>query len=122
MARGSFWDELGKDRERHRRAEVARLRAEAQIRKDGLRAGTLTARQAAALDRADGEAKAAALQAELDHRVTELCGLLRTVVAFPVPTIDALRDLTPPTTRSPTPGRHRSGPTSRRPSEASWAD
>jgi hypothetical protein len=75
MARGSFWDELGKDRERHRRAEVARLRAEAQIRKDGLRAGTLTARQAAALDRADGEAKAAALQAELDHRVTELCGL-----------------------------------------------
>ena len=34
MARGSLWDELGRDREKRRRSEVAWLRAEAQIRKD----------------------------------------------------------------------------------------
>ena len=104
MARGSLWAELGKDRERRRRAETARLRAEAQIRKDQRRVATMTRREALAHDRADGEAEAAALQADLDDQVAELCGLLRAVVAFPVPTIDELRDLVPPAESPPDPG------------------
>ena len=71
MARGSFWDELGRDRERRRRAEAVRLRAEAQIRKDERRAATGSRRDQAAQERADRDAEAAALQADLETRVTE---------------------------------------------------
>lgn len=80
------------------------MRAEARIRKDERRAGAMTQREAAALERADGEAEAAALQAELDARVTELGNLLRAVVAFPVPTIDALGDVALPEDPLPDPG------------------
>jgi restriction system protein len=95
MARGSFWDELGRDRERRRRAEMARLRAEAQIRKDERRAAARAQRETAAESRARGAAEAAERQAELDARMAELTGVLRAVVAFPVPTVDELRGSPP---------------------------
>ncbi len=95
MARGSFWNEFGRDRDRRRRAEVARLRAEAQIREDERRAAARTQRETAAEPRARREAEAAEHQAELDARLAELTGVLRAVVAFPVPVVAGLRDSPP---------------------------
>jgi hypothetical protein len=74
MARGSFWDEPGRDRDRRRRAEVARLRAEAQIRKDERRAAAGSRRDEAARQREERETEAQERQAELDARMAELTG------------------------------------------------
>jgi hypothetical protein len=95
MARGSFWDELGRDRERRRRTEVARLRAEARIRRDERRAGGGSRREKAASERTEREAEAKALQADLDARMGALTGVLRAVVASAIPTIDELRSSPP---------------------------
>jgi restriction system protein len=95
MARGSLWDELGRDREQRRRSEVARVRAEAQIRKDDRRSTAGTRRGDAAHERAERDAEAVRRQTELDARLTALAGVLRAVVAFPIPTLSDLRDLPP---------------------------
>ena len=95
MARGSLWDELGRDRRQRRRSEIARLRAEVQIRKDDRRSTAGTRREDAARERAERDAAASCRQAELDARLTELTGVLRAVVAFPTPTMSELRDFPP---------------------------
>jgi hypothetical protein len=95
MARGSLWDKLGRDREQRRCSEVARVRAEAQIRKDDRRSIAGTRRGDAAHERAERDAEAVRRQTELDARLTALAGVLRAVVALPIPTLSDLRDLPP---------------------------
>ena len=84
MAYGSFWNELGRDRERRRRADTEAPPL------DGRRAA---ARRRPAASPVDGAAEAARRQAEVDARLTELTGVLRAVVAAPVPTIADLTGL-----------------------------
>jgi hypothetical protein len=101
MTRGSLWNELGRERERRRRSEVARLRAEAQILRDDQRSTVGSRRDTAAQERAERDAEAARRQDELDARIRALTGVLRAVVASPIPTIGELRDV--PAEVEPTP-------------------
>ena len=101
MARRSLWDELGRNRERRRRSEVARLRLEAQIRKDDRRSTTGTRRDVAAQERAERDGEVTQRQAELDARIAELTSVLRAVVASPIPTITELRAAPPEIEQEP---------------------
>ena len=123
MARGSLWNELGRDREQRRRSEVARLRAEAQIRKDDRRSTAGTQRGDAAHERAERDAEAVGRQTELDARLAALAGVL-VVVASPIPTLSDLRDLPPEVEPEPFDEEPPAGPISPRPSpacSAGWA-